>query len=284
MASGLWLLAVTRVSAGNFYAGTSPTNVPWPGGIVPYEFTNSLTTTQQVTYLDGLREWELAAKVKFVPHTNQPNWILFTYNTNFIDYVAGGSRSPQVITISSLSRAQVCHEMGHSFGFNHENIRPDATNYITVLTSNITDEPANIVWFTPDPTTVTNGNYDYESVMHLGWDFDSTNPGVLRHATAQAALFSALPVSHGQFLSQPRRPRGAGVSLRPARRAAHQRRHHHRRRRPRQFARGDLLRDRSSRHDHPFQHPDERSRLQQRRVQHPSHRHVAAAGHGRHGD
>ena len=30
----------------------------------------------------------------------------------------------------------------------------------------------------PIPTTVTNGHYDYESVMHLGWDFDSTNPGV----------------------------------------------------------------------------------------------------------
>ena len=29
--------------AGNFYAGTSPANVPWPGGIVPYEFTNTLT-------------------------------------------------------------------------------------------------------------------------------------------------------------------------------------------------------------------------------------------------
>jgi hypothetical protein len=69
--------------------------------------------------------------------------------------------------------------MGHSFGFTHENIRPDATNYIAVLTNNITDEPSNIFWFTVDPTTVTNGNYDFESVMHLGWDFDSTNPGVL---------------------------------------------------------------------------------------------------------
>ncbi len=67
MAFGFWLLVTTRVSAGNFYAGTSPANVPWPGGIVPYEFTNTLTATQQVTYLDGLREWELAANVKFVP-------------------------------------------------------------------------------------------------------------------------------------------------------------------------------------------------------------------------
>jgi hypothetical protein len=175
----LFLALCRTVWAGNFYAGISPANVPWPGGIVPYQFTNTLTTAETNTFLDGLREWELAANVKFVPYTNQSRWILFSYNTNFLDYVSGGSYSPQLVTVSSLSRAQVCHEMGHSFGFNHENIRPDATNYVAVLTNNITDEPTNLHWFTPDPTTVTNGNYDYESVMHLGWDFVSTNPGVL---------------------------------------------------------------------------------------------------------
>ncbi|MGH7992943.1 MAG: M12 family metallopeptidase, partial [Limisphaerales bacterium] len=129
MVCGLWLLAAARVSAGNFYAGTSPAHVPWPGGIVPYEFTNTLTLAQQQTYLDGLREWELAANVQFVPHTNQSRWILFAYNTNFLDFVSGDGYNPQLVTVSSLSRAQVCHEMGHSFCFTHENIRPDATNY-----------------------------------------------------------------------------------------------------------------------------------------------------------
>src|ERR1022692_2780718 len=83
---------------GNFYSGTSPANVPWPGGVVPYEFTNTLTAAMKQTYLDGLREWELAANVKFVPHTNQTRWILFTYNTNFLDFVAAGY-SPQLVTV-----------------------------------------------------------------------------------------------------------------------------------------------------------------------------------------
>ena len=147
LSCAVWMWAASPLPAGNFYAGTSPANVPWPGGIVPYEFTNTLTAAQTNTYLNGLREWELAANVKFVPHTNQANWILFSYNTNFLDFVSGGSYSPQMVTVSSLSRAQVCHEMGHSFGFNHENIRPDATNYIAVLTNNIADEPSNIYWF-----------------------------------------------------------------------------------------------------------------------------------------
>src|ERR1700690_2682894 len=81
---GLAALFAASAQGGNFYFGTSPSNVPWTNGIVPYEFTNTLTAAQQQTYLDGLREWELAAKVQFVPHTNQARWILFAYNTNFI--------------------------------------------------------------------------------------------------------------------------------------------------------------------------------------------------------
>ena len=179
-----------------------PSNVPWPSGIVPYEFTNTLTAAQTNTYLDGLREWELAGNVKFVPHTTETHWILFSYNTNFQDYVDSGS-NPQMVTINSLSRAQVCHEMGHSFGFNHENIRTDATNYITILTNNIADEPDNLHWFVPDPTTVTNGNYDYESVMHLGWDFDSTSPGVLATQQPRPPNFPRYQFRLGNYCLSP---------------------------------------------------------------------------------
>ena len=189
--------------AGNFYAGISPATVPWTNGIVPYAFTNNLTAAETNTYLAALREWELAANVHFVPHTNQPNWILFCYNTNFQDYVSGGGYNPQIVTISSLSRAQVCHEMGHSFGFNHENIRPDATNYIAVLTNNITDEPANLHWLISDNTTVTNGNYDYESVMHLGWDFVSTNPGVLATQQPKPPNFPRYQYRMGNYCLSP---------------------------------------------------------------------------------
>ena len=195
--------AASSVQAGNFYQGITPATVPWPGGVVPYEFSNSLTVAQQQTYLNGLREWELAGNVKFVPHTTQANWILFCYNTNFEDYVAGGSYSPQIVTVSSLSRAQVCHEMGHSFGFTHENIRRDATNYVLVLTNNISNEASNIYWFTIDPTGVTNGIYDYESVMHLGWDFDSTNPGVTATQQPKAPNFPKYQYRMGNYCLSP---------------------------------------------------------------------------------
>jgi parallel beta-helix repeat protein len=205
--SSLFLLIALAVSirpgfAGNFYAGTSPATVPWPGGVVPYEFTNTLSAAQRQTYLDGLREWELAANVKFVPHTNQTRWVLFTYSTSGQDMVSPGY-NPQVVTVDRLSRAQVCHEMGHSFGFTHENIRPDQTNYLIVVTNNILNEPANIVWFTIDPTSVTNGNYDFESVMHLGWDFDSVQPGVLATQQPRPLYFPRYQFRMGNLCLSP---------------------------------------------------------------------------------
>src|ERR1039458_3984585 len=186
--------------AGNFYAGTSPANVPWPGGVVPYEFTNTLTAAMKQTYLDGLREWELAANVKFVPHTNQTRWILFTYNTNFQNTFYG-NYNPQVVDISSLSRAQVGHDMGHSFGFNHENIRPDQTNYLIIISNNVA--PGNLSFLLADPTTVTNGSYDYESVMHLSWDFGSTQQGVLATQQPRPPYFPRYQFRMGNLCLSP---------------------------------------------------------------------------------
>ena len=194
-----WLMPLAAL-AGNFYAGTSPANVPWPGGVVPYEFTNTLTAAMKQTYLDGLREWELAANVKFVPHTNQTRWILFTYNTNFQNTFYG-DYNPQVVDISSLSRAQVGHEMGHSFGFDHENIRPDQTNYLIILSNNVA--PGNLSFLLADPTTVTNGNYDFESVMHLSWDFGSTQQGVLATQKPKPPYFTRYQFRMGNLCLSP---------------------------------------------------------------------------------
>lgn len=157
--------------AGFFYSGISPANVPWPGGVIPYQFDVSLTAAQTNAYLDGIREWELAANVKFIPRSNQSQYVLFKYDPFGPNRVSGAN--PQVMEINSLSRAQICHETGHSLGLNHENIRPDQTNYVLVLTNNVI--PGEIRWFVVDPTGATNGAYDFESVMHLGRNFASVN-------------------------------------------------------------------------------------------------------------
>ena len=171
----LLCLTTRPVTGGFFYAGTTPTNVPWPGGTVPYEFDPMLTAAQQQTYRDGLREWELAANVRFVPRSNQTQYVLFKYDPLGPNRVSG--TNPQLVEINLLTRGQICHELGHSLGFSHEHIRPDRDAFISVLSNQVT--AGNLFWFDPDPAGVTNGVYDFESVMHFSRDLFSISPGVL---------------------------------------------------------------------------------------------------------
>ena len=170
------MLASAVLASGGLYPNSiSPGNVPWPGGVVPYVFDTSLSATHREIYLAGLREFELAANVQFVPRTSQTQYVLFKYAPHGPNRVSGSQ--PQVVEIGSLTRGQICHEMGHSFGLEHEHQRPDRDTYIDVLEENIV--PGNEHLFQVAPGTTAFGPYDFESVMHYGRNVTSVQAGVL---------------------------------------------------------------------------------------------------------
>ncbi|NQX01998.1 right-handed parallel beta-helix repeat-containing protein [bacterium] len=169
-------LLVGSASAGLHPATVSAGNVPWPGGDVPFEMDGSLSVDQKQTYLDGLREWELAAKVHFIPHTTEPRWVLFKYVANGPNRVTEDIDGlHQVVEIGLLTRGQICHEMGHSFGLEHEHQRADRDSFITVLYGNVVSGHNDV--FDILPGSVQFGSYDFESVMHYGRDVFTTAPG-----------------------------------------------------------------------------------------------------------
>ena len=122
--------------AANFYQGVATNDLSWPGGIVPYLFDTNITATQQAVYLAGMREWELAANIQFIPRTNQSQYVIlrFDYQQGTNTYVAS---VPPVMTVDTLSRAQVGHETGHLLGFQHEHVRTDRDGFITVNFANL---------------------------------------------------------------------------------------------------------------------------------------------------
>ena len=172
--------------AANFYQGVTPATVPWPGGVIPYQFDPSVTPQQQTVYLDGMREWELAAKIHFVPYTNQSEYVIlrFDYNEGTNVYAAG---NPAIMTIDSLSRAQVCHETGHLLGFQHEHVRTNRNSYITVDFANLQSSGASegtgssgtiSSLYVIDSNSIAYGAYDFESVMHYSKDLFAVNTNV----------------------------------------------------------------------------------------------------------
>jgi astacin (peptidase family M12A) len=193
------LLVAFRTALAGLYVNTiSPGNVPWPGGTVPYVFDPALSAAQQQTYLNAVREYELAANVHFVPRTSETQYILFKYDPAGFDQVSGSN--PQTISVSSLTRAQICHEMGHSFGLLHEHTRSDQSTYVNVLTANIAT--GNQHWFNVDPNGTSQGSYDFESVMHFPRDLFSTQPGVLDTLQAKTGYEKFQPRMGGFALSK----------------------------------------------------------------------------------
>lgn len=173
--TGVLLFFGASAWAGHYPAAISPGNVPWPGGVVPYEFDAALSPAQQQAYLDGLREFELAGNVQFVPRTTEVDWVLYKYHPAGPNLVSGSQ--PQVVEINLLTRGQICHEMGHSFGLLHEHQRPDRDTFVEILSGNII--PGNAGLFDIIPGETSFGAFDFESVMHYGRDVLSVSPGVL---------------------------------------------------------------------------------------------------------
>ena len=159
--------------AATFYQGVTPATVPWPGGTVPYVFDSGITSTQQTVYLDGMREWELAGKIHFIPRTTETNYVLlkFAFQQGTDSY---GPGNPNVLTIDSLSRVQICHETGHLLGFQHEHVRTNRDSFITVDFANLPSMGGGeggggvASLYLIDSNSTTFGAYDFESVMHYG--------------------------------------------------------------------------------------------------------------------
>jgi len=174
-----WLLSMLvlfpAASFGGLHPATvAPSNLPWPGGVIPYVIDPALSAPMRQTYLDGFREWELAANVHFIPRTSEGRYILFKYAPGGPNLVSGSN--PVTVEINLLTRGQICHETGHALGLEHEHQRANRDTFITVLYGNVV--PGNNSAFDVLPGSVQFGGYDFESVMHYGRNVYGISSGV----------------------------------------------------------------------------------------------------------
>lgn len=180
VAAILTAAAVPQAGIGGLiYPGVSTTNLFWPGGIIPYEFDTNWPTTpaQRQTYLDGLREWELAANIRLVARTSQTNYLRlrFAFQSTTNTFLLNPPEPP-TLTVDSLQRNQLTHEMGHALGLEHEHVRADRDGFISINTTNL-DPNAAALYAISSNATMT-GSYDFESVMHYGRRLFAVDPNV----------------------------------------------------------------------------------------------------------
>jgi len=165
----------TRADSDAVHQDTSATRPqPWPGGVIPYDISK-LTAGQQALALRAMKRWmDTGAKIKFVPRTNQVEYVNFTgktdagNNTSHVGFKPG-TRSDINITAFWWRQNEwmPTHELGHVLGFFHEHQRWDRDQFMTVHYDHIKPGRAHDYdWIAQTNWLVSSLPYDYKSIMH----------------------------------------------------------------------------------------------------------------------
>jgi len=147
---------------------------PWPGGVIPYDFSK-LTAAQQSLALRAMRRWtDTGAKIKFIPRTTEVEYVNFTgktdagNNTSHVGFKKG-ERTDINITAFWWGEQEwmPVHELGHVLGFFHEHERWDRDQFVTIHYENIKPGRASDYdWIPKTNWIVSTLPYDYQSIMH----------------------------------------------------------------------------------------------------------------------
>jgi hypothetical protein len=147
---------------------------PWPGGVVPYDISK-LTEAQQETVRTAMKRWvDTGAQIRFVPHTNEAEYVFFTgktdagNNTSLVGFKKG-RRAEINITAFWWRQGEwmPVHELGHALGFFHEHERWDRDRFVTIHYENIKPgRQGDYDWIPRTNWLVNTTAYDYYSIMH----------------------------------------------------------------------------------------------------------------------
>ena len=146
----------------------------WPGGIIPYDISK-LTPPQQTIALRAMQRWmDTGANIKFIPCTNQIEYINFTgqtnagNNTSHVGFIKGERTDINITAFWWRDLEWMpAHELGHVLGFFHEHQRWDRDKFVTIHYENIKPgRTHDYDWIAKTNWLVTSLPYDYKSIMH----------------------------------------------------------------------------------------------------------------------
>lgn len=152
----------------------------WPRGEVPVQIDLSMYTNKLAeNALRAIEQLNRLTRLRLVPHTGQKDYIRIVYSpdTTYGGLSPIGKRGgEQIIYITRVSTVRtVVHELLHSLGFWHEQSRYDRDNFIRINWNNIDSNFRHN--FQTEPG-LTNGPYDYNSIMHYSAFAFASNPNI----------------------------------------------------------------------------------------------------------
>jgi hypothetical protein len=144
----------------------------WKQGRVPYVIGPGLNHT---AIKSAMSQWEDKTPIRFIPRTNEFDYIVFEANADSINWASIGRQGgPQKVSIFNKNYiAIITHEIGHALGLVHEHTRSDRNSYINFHPENLADNihPDNFLNFSGTPGDIkfeNNNGLDFQSIMLYG--------------------------------------------------------------------------------------------------------------------
>ena len=141
----------------------------WPSGIIYYTIDPAVPNPQRV--VDAIQIWNGNTPLQILPRTTQTDYVQFV-RTSGPGAVCesglgmlGGAQSIEIL--DGCTAGMIAHEIGHAFGLQHEQVRNDRNDFVTVRYENV--DKRRYLNFEQAPfLNRAIGYYDYDSIMHYG--------------------------------------------------------------------------------------------------------------------
>ncbi|XP_034385674.1 high choriolytic enzyme 2-like [Cyclopterus lumpus] len=135
---------------------------------VPVSISSAYTRTERNVIIRGLLTFHASTCIRFVWRRTHRQFIHFYSGSGCWSSMGRQSRGQAVSLRKNgcVSTGTVQHEVLHALGFNHEQVRSDRDNYVSILFQNI--RRGRERQFQKKATNNLGTPYDFNSVMHYG--------------------------------------------------------------------------------------------------------------------